>query len=165
MADAIGNFPPIEAGQLFDGIPNHKTTSLSELNLRRIRATAHNGGSRTDWPEELVLNCHRVKGSGHTDVYGRMAWNEVSPTLTSKCCSLSNGRFGHPEQDRAISLREAAIFQTFPENYQFAENNNIPNPSIVCRQIGNAVPPMLGQVIARSIKEHLKQYKLWQEKN
>lgn len=147
VADAIADFPPIEAGQLFDGIPNHKTTNLSELNLRRIRATAHNGGSRTDWPEELVLNCHRVKGSGHTDVYGRMAWNEVSPTLTSKCCSLSNGRFGHPEQDRAISFREAAALQSFPDDYVFYGSSD----AIIGRQIGNAVPVLLAQAIGQAL--------------
>ena len=138
---------------------------MSPLNIKRIQATKE-GGSWRDWPDELVLDCFK-KDSGRTygSVYGRMKWNEPAPTMTTQCTGLGNGRFGHPEQDRAISLREAAIFQTFPENYQFAEHNNVSNPSIVCRQIGNAVPPMLGRVIARSIKEHLKQYKLWQEKN
>lgn len=76
------------------------------------------GEAETDWPEELVLNCHK-SFNGHTDVYGRMKWDEPSPTLTVKCFSLSNGRFGHPEQDRAISLREAAALQTFPDDYVF----------------------------------------------
>lgn len=147
VADAIGHFPHIEAGQCFDGLPNHKATSLSGKNLMRIRATAHNGGSRTEWPEALVLECHKAKGAGHTDVYGRMAWNEVSPTLTSKCCSLSNGRFGHPEQDRAISFREAAAIQSFPDDYVFYGASD----AIIGRQIGNAVPVLLAQAVGRAL--------------
>jgi DNA (cytosine-5)-methyltransferase 1 len=81
--------------------------------------------------------------------------------MTTHCTGLGNGRFGHPEQDRAITLREAALFQTFPMNYMFFESLGKYNSSIICRQIGNAVPPKLGQVIAISIKNHLKEYKLW----
>jgi DNA (cytosine-5)-methyltransferase 1 len=82
--------------------------------------------------------------------------------MTTHCTGLGNGRFGHPEQDRAITLREAALFQTFPMHYKFFESLDKYNPSVICRQIGNAVPPKLGQVIAKSIKEHLKEYRLWQ---
>ena len=149
VADAIGGFPHIEAGQSSEALPNHKATNLSELNLRRIRATSHNGGSRTEWPEDLILACHRAKGAGHTDVYGRMAWNEVSPTLTSKCCSISNGRFGHPEQDRAISFREAAALQSFPDDYIFYGNSE----AIIGRQIGNAVPVVLAQAIGHALMQ------------
>lgn len=165
VRDVISSLPPIESGEICVTDPLHRARQLSPLNIKRIQATKE-GGSWRDWPDELVLDCFK-KDSGRTygSVYGRMKWNEPAPTMTTQCTGLGNGRFGHPEQDRAISLREAAIFQTFPENYQFAEHNNVSNPSIVCRQIGNAVPPMLGRVIARSIKEHLKQYKLWQEKN
>lgn len=147
VEDAIRNYPPICAGQEYEGIPNHKAMVLSDLNLARIRATAHNGGSRTDWPEELVLNCHKTKKSGHTDVYGRMAWNCAAPTLTSKCCSLSNGRFGHPDQDRAISFREAAALQSFPDSYVFYGKTN----SVIARQIGNAVPVLLAEAIGKAI--------------
>lgn len=163
VRDVISSLPVIGPGEVCPSDPLHRTRALSDLNMKRLRATKEGGGWR-DWPDELVLPCFK-KESGRTyvSVYGRMKWNEPAPTMTTQCTGLGNGRFGHPEQDRAISLREAAIFQTFPEYYQFAENNNISNPSIVCRQIGNAVPPMLGRVIARSIKEHLKQYKLWQE--
>ena len=164
VQDVISSLPPIGAGDVCTTDPLHRARSLSDLNIKRIQATKEGGGWR-DWPDDLVLQCFK-KESGRTyvSVYGRMKWNEPAPTMTTQCTGLGNGRFGHPEQDRAISLREAAIFQTFPEYYQFAENNNITNPSVVCRQIGNAVPPMLGRVIARSIKEHLNQYKLWQEK-
>ena len=149
VADAIAAYPEIQAGQEHNNIPNHKATTLSQLNLKRIRATVHDGGSRTDWPEELVLKCHKTKKSGHTDVYGRMAWNSVAPTLTSKCCSLSNGRYGHPEQDRAISFREAAALQSFPDSYIFYGKSD----SIIARQIGNAVPVLLAKAIGETVKK------------
>lgn len=149
VADAIANYPPIEAGQQCDFVSNHKAARLVDLNLRRIRATEHDGGSRTSWPAELMLECHKSKSAGHTDVYGRMAWNSVSPTLTSKCCSLSNGRFGHPEQDRAISFREAAALQSFPDDYVFYGVSE----SIIGRQIGNAVPVLLAEALGRTLLE------------
>ena len=147
VADAIGGYPEIQAGQEHESIPNHKATMLSQKNLERIRATTHDGGSRTEWPRDLVLNCHKYRKSGHTDVYGRMAWNCVSPTLTSKCCSLSNGRFGHPEQDRAISFREAAALQSFSDSYIFYGKSD----SVIARQIGNAVPVLLAKAIGKTV--------------
>ena len=90
----------------------------------------------------MILKCHINGHSGHTDVYGRMAWDDVAPTLTSKCFSLSNGRFGHPEQDRAISLREAAAIQSFSDNYRFYGSLQE-----IGRQIGNAVPVLLAKSI------------------
>lgn len=146
VAQAIGHYPAIEAGEVDHNVPNHAATSLSALNLQRIQATAHDGGLRVDWPEHLVLNCHNGR-AGHTDVYGRMAWNSTAPTLTSKCCSLSNGRFGHPEQDRAISFREAAALQSFPDDYIFYGNSN----AVIARQIGNAVPVLLAQAIGDTL--------------
>ena len=126
--------------------------NLSKLLLQRIKATPHNGGSRTDWPDNLVLKCHK-SFNGHTDVYGRMKWDEPSPTLTVKCFSLSNGRFGHPEQDRAISLREAAALQTFRDDYVFYGN-----VQEVGKQIGNAVPVLLAKVMGSYVlEEHEKQ--------
>ena len=145
VRQAIGGYPRLEAGGEDLTIPNHKCANLSELLLERIRNTPHDGGSRTDWPDRLVLNCH--KGfSGHTDVYGRMKWDEPSPTLTVKCFSISNGRFGHPEQDRAISLREAAALQTFPDSYVFEGS-----VQEIGRQIGNAVPVLLAKVMGQYI--------------
>ena len=149
VRDAIADFPRIEAGEAFDGIPNHKAAHLSETNMRRIRLTPHDGGSRTSWPDELVLTCHRSAKAGHTDVYGRMAWDSVSPTLTSKCCSISNGRFGHPEQDRAISFREAAALQSFPDDYVFYGNSD----AVIGREIGNAVPVLLAEAIGHTLIE------------
>ena len=103
--------------------------------MERIEATPADGGDRRDWPEGLVLGCHKPAGIGFSDVYGRMWWDRVAPTLTSRCNSLSNGRFGHPEQHRAISLREAAALQSFPDGYEFVGTKNR-----IARWIGNAVP-------------------------
>lgn len=149
VRDAIERYPAIAAGESDNAFYNHYSSALSELNLRRIAVTPHDGGSRCDWPEELFLNCHNNGYKGHTDVYGRMRWDEVSPTLTSRCYSLSNGRFGHPEQDRAISLREAAAIQSFDDNYQF-----FGSVQEIGRQIGNAVPVLLAQQIGEYILEH-----------
>lgn len=148
VRDAIWRFPAIQAGENNDQFYNHHSSALSQLNLERIDATPHDGGSRLDWPPHLTLNCHNNGYRGHTDVYGRMHWDEVSPTLTSKCFSLSNGRFGHPEQNRAISLREAASIQSFPDDYQF-----FGSVQEIGKQIGNAVPVLLAQSIGEYILE------------
>ena len=140
----IEHFPTIDAGEGDPSIPNHYAAGLSTLNLQRIRATPIDGGSRRDWPEHLTLECHR-KTLGFSDVYGRMWWDRVAPTLTSRCNSLSNGRFGHPEQDRAISLREAAALQTFPDDYEFFGTKN----RIAC-WIGNAVPVSFAESLGRA---------------
>ena len=140
----IERFPSIDAGEDDPSIRNHYAARLSALNLQRIRATTVDGGSRRDWPEHLTLDCHR-KTPGFSDVYGRMWWDRVAPTLTSRCNSLSNGRFGHPEQDRAISLREAAALQTFPDDYEFFGSKN----RIAC-WIGNAVPVSFAEALGRA---------------
>ena len=124
----------------------HAAAALTEINIKRLKATPQNGGDRRSWPAELVLRCHKECLNGHTDVYGRMAWNEPAPTLTGRCHSISNGRYGHPEQDRAISLREAASLQTFDDSYVFYGSNKH-----VAQQIGNAVPVKLGEVLGRHI--------------
>ena len=138
---SIGRFPAIAAGEAHRCIPNHVAAGLSPLNLERIRATPADGGSRRDWPERLTLDCHR-RTSGFSDVYGRMWWDRVAPTLTSRCNSLSNGRFGHPEQDRAMSLREAAALQTFPDDYEFFGTRNR-----IAGWIGNAVPVSFAEAL------------------
>lgn len=115
-------------------IPNHEIRKLSSLNKLRLKNTKKDGGSRKDWPEKLILKCHKDY-KGHSDVYGRMEWDKTAPTLTCKCTSISNGRFGHPSQNRAISVREAAALQTFKDNYiiygKITEGT---------RWVGNAVP-------------------------
>lgn len=143
--DAIHGYPALEAGAINEDIPNHRAAGLSDINIRRLQATPANGGSRTDWPQELWLNCHE-NFNGHTDVYGRMVWENVAPTLTVKCFSISNGRFAHPEQNRAISLGEAAALQTFPDDYIFYGSLQE-----IGKQIGNAVPVLLAETIGRYI--------------
>ena len=159
VRDVIGNLPAINAGETCESDPLHTARKLTALNMKRIKATPYGGGWK-DWPEELILNCHK-KGTGKTfgSVYGRMLWDEPSPTITTLCTGIGNGRFGHPEQDRALSLREAALLQTFPVDYRFFPDTETFSLRNVSRYIGNAVPPLLGEVIAESIKRHLKTYK------
>lgn len=145
VRDAIGRFPPIEAGETDGEIANHVAARISRRNMERLRNTPADGGDRLCWPERLVLDCHK-KTSGYTDVYGRMAWDRPAPTLTGKCNSISNGRYGHPEQHRAISLREAASIQTFPDDYVFYGLSGQ-----VARQVGNAVPVEFAKVLGRHV--------------
>ncbi|GAE21263.1 modification methylase [Porphyromonas gulae] len=155
VRETIANLPAVNAGEFDPNDPLHRARALSPLNMKRIQNTKE-GGSWKDWPEELLLECYKKKsGRTYGSVYGRMKWNAPSPTMTTHCTGLGNGRFGHPEQNRAITLREASLLQTFPMEYKFYENIDNYNPSIISRQIGNAVPPKLGQIIAESIKNHL----------
>ena len=145
--EAISHLPPIKAGETHAEITNHQAAKLSPLNLRRIAATPI-GGDRREWPQELELSCHQ-KHSGHTDVYGRMMKDQPSAALTTRCISLSNGRFGHPTQNRAISVREAACIQTFPMDFIFHGNL-----SSMARQVGNAVPVAMAKVFGDQIIRH-----------
>jgi len=156
VREAIGNLEIIGDGEISQNDSLHRARKLSALNKKRIKAT-NEGGFWRDWPQDLILDCHKKEaGKSFGSVYGRMKWDEESPTMTTYCVGLGNGRFGHPEQDRAISLREAAIFQSFPYNYEFI-NPNVPFSMMnIARQIGNAVPVNLGRVIAQSIKKHIK---------
>jgi DNA (cytosine-5)-methyltransferase 1 len=144
VADWIRGLPELEAGEV-DPIDNaHASMMLSDLNLERIRATTE-GAGRESWPERLHLAAHKGH-AGHSDVYGRLAWNKPASGLTTRCISYSNGRFGHPEQDRALSAREAALLQTFPKSFQISGSL-----ASKAKQIGNAVPPLLATRIAESI--------------
>lgn len=159
VREAIAHLPPLEAGDTSDIDPLHRCHGLSEKNLTRIRATPE-GGGWNDWPDELKLECHKKpSGESYGSVYGRMRWDEPASTMTTQCCGLGNGRFGHPEQDRAISLREAALFQSFPSNYQFFPAGTTPSLDTVERHIGNAVPVRLGEVVGISISRHLELYR------
>jgi len=146
----IGNLPPIECGQAHPTIDGHVASALSETNLKRIRAVPAEG-SRMSLPTDLMLKCHE-KHRGHTDVYGRMRWDAPASAITTRCISLSNGRFGHPSQDRAISLREAARLQTFPDS--FSIRGSVRSGA---RQIGNAVPPRMAKFIARDLRRQLEE--------
>ena len=156
VRDVISDLEPLEAGQTSQNDPYHKASSLSELNLRRIKASKP-GGTWRDWPDELVARCHKQEsGNTYSSIYGRMSLDAPSPTITTQCYGFGNGRFGHPEQNRAISLREAARLQTFPDGYRFVHPDD-PHPiKTIGRFIGNAVPVELARIIARSIKPHLQ---------
>jgi DNA (cytosine-5)-methyltransferase 1 len=159
VKDAIGNLPKIKDGQSDKNDPLHLARKLSLINKKRIIKTPY-GGSWKDWPKDLILKCHKKRsGKTYSSVYGRMIWEEPSPTITTHCVGYGNGRFGHPEQDRAISLREAAILQTFPIEYKFYENSAKFSSVRIAKQLGNAVPVRLGEIIAKSIKLHLKKIK------
>ncbi len=147
VKNAIRRFPRIMAGQQDSSTANHVAAAISETNMDRLRHTPQNGGDRRDWPERLQLDCHKGDYSGHSDVYGRMWWKKPAPALTGRCNSISNGRYGHPSQNRAISLREAACLQTFGDEYVFYGSNKH-----IALQIGNAVPVKLAEVMARHIK-------------
>ena len=138
----IKNLPKIKAGEQCQQHENHCSRNLSELNIKRIKETPYSGGSRKDWKnKELIPKCHR-NTNGFANIYGRIWWDRPSPTLTTKFNAYSSGRFGHPEQDRALSLLEGALLQSFPLDYKF-----FGSAEKISRQIGNAVPPKLARVI------------------
>lgn len=158
VREAIGDLPPIGAGEAHDRDPLHQACSLSPTNMQRIKASRP-GGSWRDWDEDLVADCHK-KGSGKTypSVYGRMSWDELAPTMTTQFYGFGNGRFGHPEQNRALSLREGAILQSFPRSYKFARKGEQIFRKTVGRLIGNAVPVKLGEAIGKSILRHIGEF-------
>lgn len=142
-------FERIDAGRRDESDFQHTASALSPLNLRRIKLTAKSGGSREAWRDnrELQIDAYRGRDDIFRDVYARMYWDRPAPTITTRFNSFSNGRFGHPDEHRAISLREGATLQTFPKDFIFRGTNM----NSVARQIGNAVPPEL----ARRIGQHL----------
>ncbi len=157
VGSVIKKFSVIGDGEVDPKDRYHRTRKLNALNKKRMKATTMNGGGIKDWDDELKLDCHK-KETGRTyksTVYGRMKWDEPAPTMTTQCIGFGNGRFGHPEQHRAISLREAAAFQTFPIGYKFIDPKDEIKLGEIAKFIGNAVPVRLGQIIARSIKKHL----------
>jgi DNA (cytosine-5)-methyltransferase 1 len=157
VEEVIRNLPALAAGEQDSHDPLHVAAGLSELNLKRIKASSP-GGSWHDWPEDLRADCHRKStGKSYSGVYARMRWDRPSPTMTTQCFGYGNGRFGHPEQNRAISLREAALLQTFPKSYRFVEPGKRVHFKSVGRMIGNAVPVSLGKVIGRSLIKHVKE--------
>ena len=156
VRDAIGQLQQLGASQFSSDDPLHIAAGLTPLNLKRIRASKP-GGTWRDWPKSLVAECHR-KDSGITypSVYGRMSWEFPSPTITTQFYGFGNGRFGHPEQDRAISLREGAILQTFPIDYRFLKPGEAVQFVRLGKLIGNAVPVKLGEVAGQAIIEHAR---------
>lgn len=157
VRDSIGNLPPIQDGETYVTDPLHSASKLSTINKKRIRQSKQ-GGTWRDWDENIKLICHKKKsGLSYASVYGRMEWDKPSPTITTQFFGYGNGRFGHPEQDRAISLREGAILQSFPPDYIFYDPCNTTSRREIAAHIGNAVPVMLGQAIGISIKKHLEE--------
>lgn len=159
VRDALEELDPIKAGQFLEQDPLHWSASLTPINLKRIKSSKQ-GGTWRDWDKKLVAKCHR-KSSGKTypSVYGRMSWDQPSPTITTQFFGFGNGRFGHPVQHRAISIREGAILQSFPKGYKFTKKGEEIQLKHLGRLIGNAVPVRLGEVIGKSIKLHIKQVK------
>ena len=156
VRDAIGELTPIEAGGVASNDALHRASTLSPLNMKRMKASKP-GGTWKDWPQVLIAPCHKkTSGKTYPGVYGRMEWDKPSPTITGQAFGFGNGRFGHPEQNRALSLREAALLQTFPLDYEFIPADEPPSMKGVGRMIGNAVPPRLGEVIGHSILNHLE---------
>lgn len=153
VRDTIGDLPePPLDGTDHPEFSLHRRDRLSARNLQRIRAIKE-GQGRDDLPDELLADCHKIDSSviGFRSVYGRMAWDDVAPTITARFDSFTRGKFGHPTQDRSISLREGALLQTFPADFDF-----VGNKVDIARQIGNAVPPMMAEQIGKSIIESYK---------
>lgn len=159
VRDAIADLPALGAGELYadPNIFNHRAAALSELNMQRIKASAHDGGGRNNWSKDLWPECYTrtnedgTTHSGHTDCYGRLWWDKPATGLTTRCISYSNGRFGHPEQDRALSVREAARLQGFDDHFEFTGSLNS-----MAKQIGNAVPVDLAFAMGKHFIKHVE---------
>lgn len=137
-----------KSGDYWHDLPERR----SDLMRRRIAATPKDGGSRSAWPKELWWDCH-TRTDGFKDICGRMKWDDAAPTITSGCCNPSKGRFVHPEENRSITIREAALLQTFPKDYKFSEEAG---KQEVALMIGNAIPPEFvkqqGKAILKAIR-------------
>lgn len=158
VKSAIQSLPRLKAGEVCATDSLHRCSRLSKTNHLRIKHSKP-GGTWRDWPRELVAKCHRKKkGKTYPSVYGRMKWNDPSPTITTQFFGFGNGRFGHPEQNRAISLREGAVLQSFPIAYEFMRPESAHSFKAIGRMIGNAVPVRLGTVVGKSIRKHLEEY-------
>ena len=158
VRQTIGSLRPVAAGEADPSDPLHVASKLSAINLQRIRASKP-GGTWRDWPDELRAKCHRRStGATYPAVYGRMEWDQPGPTITTQCFGYGNGRFGHPEQDRAITLREAAMLQGFPAGYSFLAPEDRPSFARIGRLIGNAVPVPLGEYVGRTLRNHVDAY-------
>jgi len=153
---AIGKLPSIKAGQTHKKDKMHTAAGLDAINLERIKVSKP-GKTWRVWPKGMIAKCHRQKsGKTFSGVYGRMTWGDPAPTMTTQCYGYGSGRFGHPRQHRAISLREAAILQSFPRRYKFLKRGETASITTLGRLIGNAVPVKLGRAIAKSIQLHIK---------
>jgi DNA (cytosine-5)-methyltransferase 1 len=146
---AIADLVPLKSGERLMTDKMHRARNHADIVLKRLAHIPHDGGSRRSLPSDLELDCHKGTNS-YPDVYGRMSWNEVAPTLTTGCTDVTRGRYAHPEQNRAITLREAARLQTFDDEYQFKGN-----ASQIATQIGNAVPPAMVAALSKAFENAL----------
>jgi len=160
VREEIGSLPPLGNGECDPLDRLHRASRLAPINVRRINSSKP-GGTWRDWDKELVAHCHtHESGRGYSSVYGRMSWDEPSPTITTQFFGFGNGRFGHPDQQRALSLREGAMLQGFPIDYAFVAPDQPILFKAVGRLIGNAVPVKLAGAIARAVKSHLEEFEL-----
>ena len=148
---AICNLPTLASGETDPTDPLHAARSHQQLAIERLRTISKDGGSRSELPDHLVLMCHK-NHRGHPDVYGRMKWDDVAPTLTTGCTDVTRGRYAHPEADRAITPREAALLQTFPRDYRFSGSLKV-----IAEQIGNAIPFALVHAMTRTLRTSLQE--------
>ncbi len=151
----VGGAIGIMRGKTAKDDPAHISYNLSEKNRRRIRASKP-GGSWRDWDSKMVSPCHGKRGHDFPSPYGRMRPDAPAPTITTQFCFYSCGRFGHPKEDRAVTVREGALLQSFGRGYALFNKNAPLQITQMARHIGNAVPPKLGLVIGKSIVHHLR---------
>jgi DNA (cytosine-5)-methyltransferase 1 len=158
LKSRIGHLPKIAAGDIHPKDPLHRSRGLTPINLQRIQASMP-GGTWKDWDEKLLPNCYKSEtGASFKSVYGRMRWDKPASTITTQFFGYGTGRFGHPVQHRALSLREGALIQTFPPDYAFVENEKDISFEKIGQWIGNAVPVDLGALIAGAVTAHVKQH-------
>lgn len=152
----IENLPALKHGDVDPTDALHAARRLAPINLDRMRVSRP-GGTWRDWPEELLAPCHRKStGASFQSFYGRMVWDSPSPTITTQSYNFGTGRFGHPQQDRSLTLREAAMLQGFPREYEFVPAGERPSMLSVGRLIGNAVPPVFGRAVGNAILEKVR---------
>lgn len=159
VRDAIAHLEPI--AETDD--PVHKIVAKHQENiLEMIKLLPKDGGSRKDLPKKYLLKCHRAKNVGFNDVYGRLRWDDFASTITGGCLNPSKGRFLHPEENRALTAREAALLQSFPRTYKFPVTISKTSLALL---VGNALPPQFSYIQACNIKNHLDEYSLCRVKN
>jgi len=156
VRQTIGHLPPLEAGEADPHDPLHIAPRPSALSMLRIAATPRNGGTWRDWADNAAMQCRWGDSkAGCFSAYGRMRWDRPGYTITSHCTEASSGPYVHPEQHRPITLREAALLQSFPRSYRFWPPDEKVNRKAVARMIGNAVPPLLATALGKAIMQHV----------
>lgn len=158
VEETIRNLEPINDGETSSKYPLHRASKLTAINKKRIHQSKP-GGTWRDWDKELLTPCHqKPSGKTYVSVYSRMEWDKPAPTITTQFYNFGTGRFGHPEQNRALSLREGALLQTFPKYYEFIDPELPFSIKRLGKHIGNSVPVRLGEIIGKSIMKHLEEY-------